>query len=90
MFLLPKNFLVQNECIFLKFFSFTFTKIEKNYIVFRTHLTVRTYEETAIYYISEKHTRYSAFSRRFPLSARILSASWLAHVITCVCRDWPE
>ena len=30
-----KNFLVQNECIFLKFFSFTmftFMKIEQNYI----------------------------------------------------------
>ena len=32
------NFLVQNECMFLKFFPFTFMKIELNCIVLLAHL----------------------------------------------------
>ena len=38
------NFLVQSECMLLKFFSFTFMKIEQNYLLFLIH--ARTYEET--------------------------------------------
>ena len=32
------NFLVQNKCMFLKFFSFTFMKIEQNYLLVLIHL----------------------------------------------------
>ena len=32
------NFLVQNECMFLKLFSFTFMKIEQDYHLFQIHL----------------------------------------------------
>ena len=48
------NFLVQSECMLLKFFSFTFMKIEQNYLLFLVH--ARTYEETARDYISQNHT----------------------------------
>ena len=32
------NFLVQNECMFLKLLSFTFMKIEQDYHLFQIHL----------------------------------------------------
>ena len=38
MFFYVTDILVQNKCMFLKLFSFTFMKIEQNYLVLLMHL----------------------------------------------------
>ena len=52
------NFLVQNECMFLEFFSFNFKKIKRNYPLFLILLNSADLrgDNQRLYFTKKKHT----------------------------------